>query len=333
MGGGTSVALAAGMKTRFLPALLLTVFACASQAPTSPVGDGDGDGDGGTSALQIAGDYDVVANWDLRSAFAADRLGDSLAALLVEQIAESLPVPGLLEGKARDAVEAAIGDTLASFIAEHAPQSDFVLEVGSVLATTELASTFTFDESGAGREHLRSIAITASETHRVTLPGELVVAGDFNGARTNDNVTVSDHALELRLDEMLLPILADVFGDGSLEELHALAGSVLSCDALAQSVVGESGLTIGVGGLDYTISASDVSGLCSDASAAVGEKVLELLPTETGFAASGGIVFGDADRDGVADELASDETYAGTFTTPSLPLVLNVDVSLVGRRR
>lgn len=312
--------------------LCVCVSGCDMAMSEIPGGDGDpdpgegpgpGPGPGGnTTPLQLDGNYQCEAQWDLSGAIAADSFGDVVATLLISQAVAASPVPGFAEDKVEDALAALVHDPISEFVDDNtpavlAPDSGLLAELDAIFSrvvvtsTIDLARVAGSTTAVTGREQIVSIELSY-QGRTATLPVDGELSADLDGDVSGDSLVFAPHALELASDPLASLGLSGLL---SIDDLTDYAASALDCtDVIADVAPG--GLTVSAFGQSYTFSAALLVDACEEIRARALEQVIGLFSTELPIEREGPARLIDADADRRVERIEGDGTI-GTIT--SLP--------------
>lgn len=303
---------------------------------------------GGDDGPVIEGTYDTTSAWTVRSPLGEDRtLGDTVAELLVEEVAQRLPIPDRVEGRVQSALDDTLGDRVRADIdggapAALAPDGDLSVLRGTLL-TFDVESVIELerDDGLRGTETVSAVSFVIDDRlYRVT-PDDLRVPGgpaptlgaELRARRGGGGLVIAPHPYELHLGELVRWLAAQLVGEVAFAEIEAALDELLDCDRLV-SVLTRDALSVRVAGRDFDIAEDVLVAACGVAMGVLEDRVAGLLSVDAFVEVGGRLEMIDDDGDRVIDSLVSEPEYGGVVTLyRPAALAPQIDVALTAARR
>lgn len=302
------------------------------------------------AVASYGGDYGVSSVWDLSSPFSGDGLGGLVADLLIDKIIDIAPIPGWLEGQARDFVADHIRQIIVDAVNGAIPpdlynDSAVMVELSAILSEVQVDGTLHLVADGEDSDQLtgtqRILAITvyyhgtpfALDIDELLAGSDVVeIAADLDGIVDGTGaLSLADHDFEIRYGMLVALAAREALGIDAFA-LADSAAAAIDCNAMVGTITGGDGsYEFSVGGYDFSISAASLVSACDDLRDELTQRALGLFSRDLGARVGGDLTQADNDGDGITDSLTSVSDYGGIIT--SFPIFTpRVSVSLYATR-
>lgn len=274
------------------------------------------------------GTYAADGTWDLSGPFSdEDGVGGAVADLVIREAVARSGVPSSLEDEAASKLSGVAREPIADFVndmlpATLAPGGQLLADLGRVLASADVASSFSISSAGSsvtGNETVASIGLVNGTDTLVLTPADLLPGGgapeiraSVSGRRTSGGFVRDPAVYQIYVGAIVERVVEDLLG-ADLELSSQAIVDAIDCQPLVDAVTGGgSSISITVGGMTVSISASDLLGACDQVALAAADKALGVLSRDTPITLGGSINVTDLDGDEIADRMSAGSGYGGS---------------------